>query len=123
MDQKRAIEDILLGASMRQVAIAYRESLIEAFQFRPEEVSSTTFAKETESFMKNVARHLGEKHRGVGRVQHALQAWVMECDHYEAWDALLAGFDFPGKSALVRRGRMRFPGPLTAHWADAGSRD
>jgi len=47
----------------------------------------------------------------------------MECDHYEAWDALLAGFDFPGKSALVRRGRMRFPGPLTAHWADSGSRD
>lgn len=42
-------------------------------------------------------------------------------DHYEAWDALLAGFDFPGKAALVRRGKMRFPGPLTAHWPEDGA--
>lgn len=123
MNLERAIEDVLLGASMRQVAIAYRDSLIESFQFRAEDVTATTFAKETESFMKNLARRLGDKHRGDGRVQHALQAWVMECDHYEAWDALLAGFDFNGKSALVRRGRMRFPGPLTAHWSDSSARD
>lgn len=119
MNVKRAVEDVMLGASLRQVAIAYRDALIEQFQFRPEEVSSSTFSGETESFMKTVARHLGDKHRGDGRVQHALQVWVMECDHYEAWDALLAGFDFPGKSALLRRGRVRFPGSLTAHWQES----
>jgi hypothetical protein len=120
MDHAKAIEDVLLGASMRQVAIAYRESLIEAFGFRPEELGPTTFLKETDDFMKTVARRLGDRHRGDGRVQHALQEWILQCDHYEAWDALLAGFEFPGKAALVRRGKMRFPGPLTAHWDGAG---
>jgi hypothetical protein len=50
---------------------------------------------------------------------HALREWVVRVEHYEAWDALLAGFDFHGKAALVRRGRMLFPGPLTAHWEAA----
>jgi hypothetical protein len=119
MDLQRAVEDILLGASLRQVAAAYRQSLIEQFEFRPEEVTPATFMTETTAFMRKVARHLGDRHRGEPRVQQALQEWVLRVEHYEAWDALLAGFDFPGKQALVRRGRMLFPGPLTAHW-DAG---
>ena len=119
MDLARAVEDVLLGASLRQVAIAYRDDLIATFRFRPDEVTAETFADETAAFMKRVARHLGERHRGDPRVMHALREWVVRVGHYEAWDALLAGFDFHGKAALVRRGRMLFPGPLTAHWEAA----
>lgn len=120
MDLRRAVEDVLLGASLRQVATSYRESLIEAFHFRPEEVTKSTFAEETTAFMKKVARHLGDRHAGDPRVLTALQDWVLFVDHYEAWDALLSGFDFHGKSGLIRRGRVMFPGPLTAHWVDSG---
>jgi hypothetical protein len=42
----------------------------------------------------------------------------MQSDHYEAWDSLLSGFAVDGREALVRRGRVLFPGPLTAHWDD-----
>ncbi len=119
MDIARAVEEVMLGASLRQVAAAYRQDLIEAFQFRPEEVTGETFADETTAFMKKLARHLGDRHRGDPHVLHALREWVMRVQHYEAWDALLAGFDFHGKGALVRRGRVLFPGPLTAHWQAA----
>ncbi len=120
MDLGRAVEDVMLGASLRQVAITFRQDLIEAFHFRPEEVTNETFAGETAAFMKKLARHLGDRHRGDPRVLQALREWVMRVEHYEAWDALLAGFEFHGKAALVRRGRVLFPGPLTAHWQSAG---
>jgi hypothetical protein len=116
MDLPRAVDDVLLGASLRQIAAAYRQHLIDAFDFRPDEVTPTTFAAETTAFMRKVARHLGDRHRGDARVLAALREWVASVDHYEAWDALLAGFEFAGKAALVRRGRVLFPGPLTAHW-------
>ncbi len=119
MDLRRAVEEVLLGATLRQVAIAYRESLIADFRFRPEEVTGETFADETTAFMKRVARHLGDRHRGDPRVLHALRDWVMRVEHYEAWDALLAGFAFQGKAALMRRGRVLFPGTMTAHWEAA----
>ena len=38
-DIRRAADDVLLGASMRQVAHEFRERLIEDFGFRPEEVT------------------------------------------------------------------------------------
>ena len=117
MDLRRAVEDVLLGASLGQIAAAYRQSLIEAFDFRAEEVTKDTFAEETASFMKKIARQLGERHGGDPRVLHALRDWVLAVEHYEAWDALLSGFEFPGKAALIRRGRLLFPGPLTAHWS------
>jgi len=117
MDLRRAVEDVLLGAPLGQIAAAYRQDLIEAFDFRPEEVTKDTFADETASFMKKVARHLGDRHAGDQRVLQALHDWVLGVEDYEAWDALLSGFDFHGKAALIRRGRMLFPGPLTAHWS------
>ncbi len=113
-----AVEDVLLGATLLQVAREYRDKLIEDFRFREDEVTKDTFAEETGKFMRQVARHIGDRHAGDPRVLPALHAWVLLVDHYEAWDALLAGFDFPGKAALVRRGKMRFPGPLTAHWQE-----
>lgn len=116
-DIQRATKDVLLGASMRQVAHDYRERLIEDFGFRPEEVTQDTFKDEVGSFMRALARHLGDRHQGDARVGEALETWVRFTDHYEAWDALLAGqFEIEGKEALIRRGRMLFPGPLTRHW-------
>ena len=41
-DIRRAADDVLLGASMRQVAHEFRERLIEDFGFRPEEVTQET---------------------------------------------------------------------------------
>lgn len=116
MDQAQAVKDVMLGASLRDVAAAYRQSLIEAFQFRPEEVSRTTMLEETMVFMKKLCRLLGDKHQGVPRIGQALREWVMLVDHYEAYDALLSGFEFEDKETVIRRGRMLFPGTLTAHW-------
>ena len=115
---ERAAEDVLLGASMRQVAARHREGLIEDFGFRPDEVAPDTFRDEVAVFMRALARHLGDRHHGDARVAHALRDWVLECGHYEAWDALLTGFDVEGREALLRRGRVLFPGPLTRHWSE-----
>jgi hypothetical protein len=112
------VQDVLMGASLPQVAAAYRDDLIQHFGFRPEEVGPDTFAREVAAFMRRLARQLGERHAGDSRVGHALQQWVLRCDHYEAWDALLTGFDVEGRETLLRRGRVLFPGPLTAHWDD-----
>ena len=112
----RGVKDVLLGASMRQVADEYRERLIEDFGFRPEEVTHTTFSAEVATFMRALARHLGDRHQGDVRVGEALSTWVRFTEHYEAWDALLSGFDVEGKEALIRRGRILFPSTLTSHW-------
>ena len=114
----RAVEDVLMGASMRQIAAEHREGLIEAFGFRPEEVTPETFRDEVAAFMRALARQLGDRHQGDVRVGQALEEWVRFTDHYEAWDALLSGFDVEGREALVERGRVLFPGPLTRHWTE-----
>lgn len=116
MDVSDAARDVLLGASLRQLAAEYREGLIESFGFRRDEVTPETFRNETATFMRKLARHLGDRHSGDARVGHALREWVMFSDHYEAWDALLSGFEVDGREALVRRGKVLFPGALTAHW-------
>jgi hypothetical protein len=112
----RGVKDVLLGASMRQIADEYRERLIEDFGFRPEEVEPTTFAKEVAAYMRALARHLGDRYQGDVRVGEALSTWVRFTEHYEAWDALLSGFEVEGKEQLVRRGRLLFPSTLTSHW-------
>jgi hypothetical protein len=114
-----AVAEVMLGASLQQIAAGCREQLIKDFHFRPEEVTADTFRNEVTAFMRKLARHLGDRHAGEPRVGQALRDWVMHCDHYEAWDALLSGFVVDGRESLVRRGRMLFPGPLTAHWSDA----
>jgi hypothetical protein len=118
MQLDRAVKEILLGASVSSIGAAYRQHLIDAFAFRPEEVRPETFAAETEAFQRRLCRLLGDRHAGDPRVQVALRDWVMLSDQYEAFDALLSSFDFPGKDVLVQRGRMLFPGPLTSHWTD-----
>ncbi|MBX3463678.1 MAG: hypothetical protein KF830_10930 [Planctomycetes bacterium] len=118
MDLAQAVRDVLEGSSLREVAAAFRADLIAHFGFRPEEVTAATFRAEADQFMRKLARHLGDRHAGEPRVGEALRQWVGLTDHYEAWDALLSGFTVEGREALVRRGRVMFPGPLTAHWTD-----
>ncbi|MFO1076370.1 MAG: hypothetical protein U1E73_01430 [Planctomycetota bacterium] len=117
-DITKATQDVLLGASLRQVAAEYRDKLVETFGFQPHEVTPSTFQIEVASFMRSLARHLGDRHAGDDRVGQALREWIMFSDHYEAWDALLSGFEVEGRDALVRRGKVLFPGPLTAHWRE-----
>ena len=109
----------MMGASLRQIAADYRQELLTTFGFRPEETTADTFRAEVTAFMRALARHLGDRHAGEPRVGHALQEWILRCDHYEAWDALLSGFQVDGREALVRRGKVMFPGPLTTHWAES----
>lgn len=119
MDIATATNDVLFGASLRQISIEYRQGLIEAFGFRPDELSPDTFRDEVTAFMRKLARHLGDRHAGEPKIGAALQEWVVFCDHYEAWDALLSGFTVEGREGLLRRGRVLFPGSMTAHWDDA----
>lgn len=118
MDLAQAVQEVQEGSSLLQVAAEFRADLIAHFGFRPEEVTSQTFRGEVEAFMRKLARHLGDRHAGEPRIGEALRQWVLRTDHYEAWDALLSGFDIDGREALVRRGRVMFPGPLTAHWSE-----
>ena len=119
MEISHAVADVLCGASLQQVAADYRARLVADLGLRTEEVAGDRFRDEVATFMRGFARHLGDRHAGNPRVGQALREWVRLSDHYEAWDALLSGFAVDGREALVRRGRMLFPGPLTAHWAES----
>lgn len=122
MQQEREVRtaaaDVLLGASLRQVAAATRERLLVAVGRDPEKAAPDAMRAETAAFMRELARHLGDRHQGDVRVGQALRDWIRFSDHYEAWDALLSGFDVEGREALIRRGRVLFPGPLTRHWTE-----
>lgn len=118
MELATAAAEVLLGASLRQIASDVRQQWIRDFGFRDEEVSPDTFRDEVAAFMRRLVRHLGDRHAGDPRVGSALRDWIEECDHYEAWDTLLTGFTVLDREPLVRRGRLLFPGPLTAHWAE-----
>ena len=59
--------------------------------------------------------YLGERPAGDVRICHALREWIRSCDDYEAGDALLSGFEVNGREGLLRRGKVLFPGTLTAH--------
>ncbi len=118
MNLQAAIAEVMLGASLQQIAGELREQWIRDFGFRPDEVTPTTLQAEVVAFMRKLARHLGDRHAGETRVGHALRDWALQCDHYEAWDALLSGFAFEDRPSMLRRGRQMFPRPLTAHWED-----
>ena len=119
MNVQAATKEVLMGASLQQIASTLRAQWIRDFGFRPDEVTPQTLQAELAAFMRKFARHLGDRHARDPRVGQALREWVELCDHYEAWDALLSGFPIENRESLLRRGRMMFPGPLTAHWDDA----
>lgn len=113
-----ALTAVMHGSSLQQIAADCRAEKLAALGLRPDEADATACSEEVASFMRTFARHLGDRHSGNPRVCQALRDWVRQCDHYEAWDSLLSGFEFEGRPAVLRRGRQMFPGPLTAHWAD-----
>lgn len=119
MNVQAAVGEVMLGASLQQIAGELREQRLRDLGLRPDDVVPDTVQAEVAAFMRQLARHLGDRHAGEPRVGQALRDWVWLCDHYEAWDALLTGFVVEGRESLLRRGRMMFPGPLTAHWGDA----
>lgn len=116
MDLAEAVERVMQGEALRSIAADYREDLITAMGLEDEDITDTTFSGETSRFMKQLCRHLGERHEGDQRVGVALLDWVHQVDDYEAYDALLTSFQFEGRSSVLRKGRVLFPGPLTAHW-------
>lgn len=109
---------VLLGESLRDVAVEYRNTMLIDMGFDPENPPDELFTKETTRFMNKVCRHLGERHAGDQAVAAELEAWVCEVNEYDAFDALLAHFEFPSRPTVLERGRILFPGPMTAHWDD-----
>lgn len=118
-DLATGAQRILEGESMIQLAEAYRHSLIDEMGLGEEDVTAQTFRREAFAFTQKLCRHLGDRHHGDGRVGSALQAWCQLVEDYDAWDVLLSGgFAFDGRPAMLRRGRVLFPGALTAHWPE-----
>ena len=118
MDFKDAAQRVLLGEALSHLAEDYRQDLIASMGLGDDDVTPTTFRKETLAYMSKLARHLGERHSGDARVAVALHAWCQRVEDYDAWDVLLSEYQFDGRDALMRRGKVLFPGPLTAHWED-----
>ena len=117
-DLEKIAARVLLGEPLRMIAADYRESLLVDMGFDPEEPPQNLFVKETTRFMNKVCRHLGERHAGDSAVAAVLEDWVRRVDEYDAFDALLVHFHFVSRPTVLSRGRMLFPGPLTAHWGD-----
>ncbi len=116
MNLQEAVERVLQGEPMHMLAAAYRDEMIADMGLEEDDVSETTFRPETGKFMNQLCRHLGERYEGDHRVCSSLEDWVHKVDDYEAYDALLSAFSFEGKATVLRKGRILFPGPLTAHW-------
>lgn len=113
---REAAESVLLGESLRRVAVGYREALLHEMGFDPEDAPDDLFVKEKIQFINQVCRHLGDRHAGDRRAAAALADWVQHVDEYDAYDALLSHFQFESRGAVLRKAQMLFPGPLTSHW-------
>ena len=116
MQIHEAVESVLLGESLQQLARGYRDKLIIDLGMDPEECAERLLLKETHEFINKVCLHLGEKHGEDARASAALQDWVRLVEDYDAFDALLSNYKFASREMVIRRGKQLFPGPLTAHW-------
>ena len=114
-------EHVFLGESLRSIAAAYRIDLLVEMGFDPEDAPNDLFRKETSRYMNQLCRHLGDHHAGDTRAAAALLDWVRVVEDYDAFDTLLTHYEFDARGTVLRRGRVLFPGPLTAHWVDAPS--
>ena len=113
-----AVEGVLLGETLREVAARYRNMLLIEMGFDLEDAPNDLFAKETVRFMNELCRHFGDRYAGDRRVATALASWVRLVSEYDAYDTLLSHYEFPERSAVLSRGLQLFPGPLTAHWQE-----
>lgn len=115
--EAEAIESIRLGEDLSSIAAGHRARLCRGADIDPEEADDEVFAAEVAGFMRALCRRIGDRHAGEARMAAALRDWVERSRDYEAWDALLSGFEFEGRSRYVERGRVMFPGSMTAHWS------
>ena len=119
MELLEAVDRVLLGESIAQIARCYRDELLESFGVDPATADPQTFKSDTTAFVNKLCRQLGDRHHPDSRVSAALLVWAGRVEEYDAFDALLANFDrFEGRKRLVERGQRLFPGPLTAHWVE-----
>jgi|RhiMethySRZTD1v2_1073278.scaffolds.fasta_scaffold638432_2 hypothetical protein len=116
MELQDAIARVRLGESIAAVRDAYRADTLHSMGMTEHDVGPQTLRKESHAFTRKLCRALGDKCAGERKVGSALRDWVESVTDYEAWDALLSGFDFEGKKRLIERGRRLFAGPMTAHW-------
>lgn len=119
MNVTEAVDRVLLGESLGMIGAEWRIEALRSVGMEPEEARPETFRKEAIAFVNKVCRQLGERHEGDSRAEAALITWARRVDEYDVFDSLLDHFrHFEGRDSLVRRGKMLFPGPLTAHWDD-----
>lgn len=114
----QAVQHVLEGESLRQLYNTYRDELLREMDFEPKEAPAHLFRKESLRFVHEVARKLGERHAGDRRAGAALEDYVQFSEEYEVFDALLSNFRFQTRQQVLSRGRVLFPGTLTAHWEE-----
>ena len=123
-DLRQAVEDVLLGASiktlhreyqMRRLAVDEDDEWIDALR-RLSREERARLHSEALGFVGDVCRRLGERHSNDTRIRTVLEDWVRESKDYAAFDALLAHFDFPHRAQLLAEACRLFPSTLTAHW-------
>ena len=117
-------ESVLLGESISSVREGYLWGVIEALN--PEDFQERWLAlaqdqrrkveEEARGFTADLVRRLSERHEGDNRACTALLDWCDRSKDYEAFDALLCHFDFPGRERVLVEGQRLFPSTLTSHW-------
>ncbi|MDP6929644.1 MAG: hypothetical protein QF412_08090 [Planctomycetota bacterium] len=113
---KEAVDRVLLGEPLRVLVSAYREELLISDGLDPQEAEPMLRIDDAHKFIARVCRHLGERHAGDERACVALRDWAAVVDDYDAYDALLTGFQFEGRNHVLEKGRLLFPRMLTSHW-------
>jgi hypothetical protein len=119
MDLRRAVERILLGEELSSIAASVHEEELTRRGLVPETAEPSTGATEVADYMRRLCRELGDRHAGDHRIAVALLEWTRSCRDYEAFDALLSGFEFEGRERVLRIARAMFPRAMTAHWESA----
>jgi len=119
-----AAESVLLGESILSIREGYLWGVTEALD--PEdfqerwgafgEVQRQGFMEQARGFTSDLVRRLSERHEGDQRACTALLDWCARSKDYEAFDALLCYFDFPGRDRILVEGQRLFPSTLTSHW-------
>lgn len=119
-----ATESVLLGESILSIREGFLWGVTEAldpedFQKRWAALDAgrrSAFDEQARAFTSDIVRRLGERNEGDQRACTALQEWCAYSKDYEAFDALLCYFDFPGRERILDEGRRLFPTTLTSHW-------
>ena len=122
----QATESVLLGESILSIREGFLWGVTEAldpedFQNRwaaLDTVQRSEFNEQARGFTSDLVRRLGERHEGDQRACTALLEWCARTKDYEAFDALLCSFEFPGKDRVLDEGRRLFPTTLTSHWPE-----